>query len=47
VTHGTAWLALRDPAIWDKYQLARPVGDKFKINALIIERKSAAADSAN
>ena len=47
VTHGTAQLALYEPAIWDKYQLTQLAGDEFKINTLIIERKSAAADSAN
>jgi hypothetical protein len=47
VTHGTAQLALYDPAIWDKYQLTRLAGDEFKTNALMIERKPAAADSAN
>jgi hypothetical protein len=47
VTHGTAQLALYDQAIWDKYQLASLAGDEFKTNTPIIERKSAAADSAN
>ena len=47
VTHGTAQLALYDPAIWDKYQLTRLAGDEFKTNTQIIERKSAAADSVN
>jgi hypothetical protein len=47
VTHGTAQLALYDQAIWDKYQLTSLAGDEFKTNTSIIERKSAAVDSAN
>ena len=47
VTHGTAQLALYDQAIWDKYRLTSLAGDEFKINTPIIDRKSAAADSAN
>jgi hypothetical protein len=47
VTHGTAQLALYDPAIWDKYQLTRLAGDDFRTNTPITERKLAAADSAN
>jgi intracellular sulfur oxidation DsrE/DsrF family protein len=47
VTHGTAVLALCDQAMWDKYQLARLAGEKFKTNTLIIEQKAAAADPAN
>ena len=47
VTHGTAHLALYDQAMWDKYQLARLAGEKFKTNTLIIEQKAAAADPAN
>src|ERR1700726_111025 len=43
VTHGTAQLALFDPAMWDKYQLTRLAGEDFKTNTLIIERKAAAA----
>jgi intracellular sulfur oxidation DsrE/DsrF family protein len=46
-THGTALLALYDQAIWDKYQLTRLAGEKFKTNTLIMERKAAAADPAN
>jgi hypothetical protein len=44
VTHGTAHLALYDQAMWDKYQLTRLAGEKFKTNTLIIEQKAAAAD---
>jgi intracellular sulfur oxidation DsrE/DsrF family protein len=47
VTHGTAHLALHDQAMWDKYQLTRLAGEKFKANTLMIERKAAAADPAN
>jgi hypothetical protein len=47
VTHGTAQLALFDPAMWDKYQLTRLAGEDFTTNTLIIERKAAAADPAN
>jgi intracellular sulfur oxidation DsrE/DsrF family protein len=47
VTHGTAHLALYDQAMWDKYQLTRLAGEKFKTNTLINEQKAAAADPAN
>src|SRR5882757_5280851 len=47
VTHGTADLALYDQAMWDKYQLTRLAGEKFKTNTLIIEQRAAAADPAN
>src|ERR1700730_10051395 len=47
VTHGTAHLALYDQAMWDKYQLTRLAGEKFKTNTLIVEQKAAAADPAN
>src|SRR5258708_16619153 len=47
VTHGTAHLALYDQAMWDKYQLTRLAGEKFKTNTLIIEQKAASADAAN
>src|SRR4030088_588472 len=47
VTHGTALLALYDQAMWDKYQLTRLAGEKFKTNTLIIEQKAAAADPSN
>jgi hypothetical protein len=46
-THGTAHLALYDQAMWDKYQLTRLAGEKFKTNTLIIERKAAADDPAD
>src|SRR5467141_1409415 len=47
VTHGTAHLALYDQAMWDKYQLTRLAGEKFKTNTLIIEQKAATADPTN
>jgi hypothetical protein len=43
-THGTAHLALFEPAIWEKYQLATLTGGKFQSNTLIEEQKGAAAD---
>src|SRR6202049_2509564 len=47
VTHGTALLALYDPAIWEKYQLTRLAGDEFRTNTAITERKLTSADSTN
>lgn len=46
-THGTAHLALYDQATWDKYQLTKLAGDKFKTNTLIEEKKAQSADPAN
>jgi intracellular sulfur oxidation DsrE/DsrF family protein len=46
-THGTAHLALYDQATWDKYQLTRLAGEKFKTNTLIVEAKAAAGDPAD
>lgn len=46
-THGTANLALYDEAMWDKYQLSKLAGDKFKTNTLIEEKKAVSADPAN
>jgi hypothetical protein len=46
-THGSAQLALYDQATWDKYQLARMAGGKFKTNTLIEDAKAASADPAN
>ena len=43
-THGTAHLALFEPAMWEKYQLAKWTGGKFQTNTLIAEQKGAAAD---
>jgi hypothetical protein len=47
VTHGTANLALYDQAMWDKYQLTKLAGDKFKTNTLIEHRKAESADAAH
>jgi hypothetical protein len=44
-THGTAHLALFEPAMWEKYQLAKWTGGKFQSNALIAEQKGAATDA--
>src|SRR5258708_10407150 len=38
VTHGTAHVALYDQTMWDKYQLTKLAGGKFKTNTLIEER---------
>lgn len=46
-THGSAHLALYDQAMWDKYQLAKLAGPKFKTNTLILETKAASKDPAN
>jgi hypothetical protein len=43
-THGTAHLALYDQVMWDKYQLSRLAGEKFKTNSLIAEQQAAAGD---
>src|ERR1700737_1588215 len=47
MTHGAATLAIYDQAMWDKYQLTRLAGEKFKNNTLIGEQKGAGADPAN
>lgn len=44
-THGGANLALLDQATWDKYQLAKLAGERFKANTLIVEAQSSAAVS--
>jgi hypothetical protein len=46
-THGTAQLALYDQVIWDKYQLAKLAGGKFKTNTLIADQRAASTDPAN
>jgi hypothetical protein len=43
-THGSAHLALFEPAMWEKYRLATRTGGKFQSNTLIVEQKGAAAD---
>lgn len=45
-THGLAHLALYDQAMWDKYQLAKLAGPKFKTNTLIVEAQAASKDPA-
>ena len=47
LTHGSAHLALYDDATWDKYQLTKLAGDKFKTNTLLEEKKAASADPKN
>jgi hypothetical protein len=47
VTHGTANLALYDQATWDKYQLTKFAGGRFKTNTLIENQKAEAADPAH
>jgi hypothetical protein len=47
VTHGTANLALFDQAMWDRYQLAKFAGDKFKTNTLMENQKAESADPAH
>ena len=46
-THGTANLALYDEATWDKYQLTKLAGDKFKTNTPIVEKPASGADPKN
>jgi hypothetical protein len=46
-THGTAHLALHDQVMWDKYQLTKLAGEKFKTNTLIEDQKAESADPAN
>lgn len=47
VTHGTAHLALYDQATWDKYQLTRLAGEKFRTNTLIEDHPAETVDAAN
>ena len=44
-THGTAHLALFDQAMWDKYQLTKVAGPKFKTNTLLDEKKAGSGDA--
>jgi hypothetical protein len=46
-THGSAHLALFDDAIWDKYQLSKLTGDKFKSNTLSKSSSAAQSDPRN
>jgi hypothetical protein len=43
-THGTAHLALFEPATWEKYQLGKLTGGKFQSNTLIVEQQGATSD---
>jgi intracellular sulfur oxidation DsrE/DsrF family protein len=47
MTHGAAQLALYDQTLWDKYELTRLAGERFKTNTLIVEPKAAAAEPVN
>ena len=46
-THGTAHFALYDQEIWDKYQITKLVGEKFKTNTLLDAQKAESANAAN
>lgn len=46
-THGTANLALLDQPMWDKYQLTKLAGEKFKSNTLIAEPEAETQDPRN
>jgi hypothetical protein len=46
-THGSAHLALYDQPMWDKYQLTKLAGEKFKSNTLIEDKKAESVDLSN
>jgi hypothetical protein len=46
-THGTANLALYDQAMWDKYQLTKIAGDKYRTNTLIKNLKAESSGAAH
>jgi hypothetical protein len=46
-THGSAQLALYDQAMWEKYQLTKLAGDRFKTNTLIADQKADSSDPTN
>ncbi len=46
-THGPAHLALYDQYLWDKYQLSKLTGDKFKENTFLKVPAAAQADPKN
>ena len=46
-THGSAHLALFDDATWEKYQLTKLAGEKFKSNTWSKEAPAAGADPKN
>jgi hypothetical protein len=43
-THGSAQLALYDQAMWEKYQLTKLAGDRFKTNTLIADQKAESSE---
>lgn len=45
--HGSANLALYDQAIWDKYQISKLTGGKFKSNTLILKKPAQSANPAD
>lgn len=45
--HSSANLALYDQAMWDKYQLTRLAGERFKTNRLIVETAAGSANPEN
>ena len=45
--HGSAQIALYDQAMWDKYQLTRLTGGKFKSNFLIVPELAESSDPRN
>jgi intracellular sulfur oxidation DsrE/DsrF family protein len=45
--HGSAQIALYDQAMWDKYQLTRLTGGKFKSNSLIVPKLAESSDPRN
>ena len=45
--HGTAQVALYDQATWDKYQLTKLAGNKFKTNTLLDALPAEKADAKN
>jgi hypothetical protein len=47
ITHGSAQLALYEQAMWEKYQLTKLAGDRFKTNTLIAHQKAESTDPMN
>jgi hypothetical protein len=45
--HGSAQIALYDQAMWNKYQLTRLTGGKFKSNSLIVPKLAESSDPRN
>jgi hypothetical protein len=46
-THASAHFALYDETIWEKYQITKLAGDKFKTNTAIVEKKGASSDPSD